>query len=139
MFERHEGISRILSIVCFFVIVSFGLAFSWYEVRGFYNIQGGVDLAGAAVDELTPKNSLVITGDSNDATLLYNTNRWGWTAGDVSIFPNTQKTIQDLQLKGASVYVTTKFDRNSQFGKYLLENYPILKETDQYVIFDLAQ
>lgn len=139
LFERHEGISKFLSAICFFVIIGFSLAFSWYDVRGFYNIQGGVDLAGVAVDELTPKNSLVITGDSNDATLLYNTNRWGWTAGHVSLFSNTEQTIKDLREKGATVYVTTKLDRSSQFGKYMLKNYPILKETDQYVIFDLIR
>ena len=139
LFENHEGINKFLAAACFLLIIGFSLAFSWYEVRGFYYIQGGVDLAGMAVDELTPKNALVITGDSNDATLLYNTNRLGWTAGHVSLFSNTQKTIQDLRLKGASVYVTTKLDRNSEFGKYMTENYWIFKETDQYIIFDISK
>jgi len=139
LFENHEGINKFLATICFFIIVSFSLAFSWYDVRGFYNIQGGVDLAGMAVDELTPKNSLVITGDSNDATLLYNTNRWGWTAGHVSLLSNTEPTIKDLRERGASVYVTTKLDRNSEFGEYMLENYPVLQETNQYIIFSLVE
>ncbi len=86
---------------------------------------------------MTPKNSLVITGDSNDVTLLYNTNRLGWTAGYASAYPNTSQTVEDLKRQGASVYVSTKFDRNSEFGKYMIENYSIIKESDQYVIFDL--
>ena len=113
-------------------------AFGWYEVRGFYNIQGGVDLAGMAVDELTPKSALVITGDSNDATLLYNTNRWGWTAGYASEYPNSKETIEKLINLGASVYIATKFDRNSEFGKYMIDNYSIIKESDQYILFKLT-
>lgn len=113
------------------------LAFSWYQVRDFYNIQGGVDLAGKAVDELTPKNALVLTGDSNDATLLYNTDRWGWTGGYASNFPNTTETVENLKGQGASVYVATKFDKNSEFGKYMMSSYPIIKETNQYIIFNL--
>ena len=114
------------------------LAFSWYQVRDFYNLQGGVDLAGQAIDELTPPEALVLTGDSNDATLLYNTNRWGWSGGYASPFPNEPATIEKAIALGASYYVTTKFERSSDFGRYLLTCYPILKETDQYIIFKLA-
>jgi len=97
-----------------------------------------VDLAGKAVDEMTPKNALVITGDSNDATLLYNTNRWGWTAGYASAYPNSKETIEKLIDKEASYYVATKFEKNSDFGKYMLENYKIVKATDQYIIIRLT-
>ena len=95
-------------------------------------------MAGKAVDELTPKDALVLTGDSNDATLLYNCNRWGWTGGYASYFPNTKETIEKIKKMGATVYVTTKFDENSDFGKYMLKNYEILKETDQFIIFNLT-
>lgn len=138
LFEKHEKVSRFMGILAFVVCTAFAFAFSWYEVRGFYNIQSGVDLAGAAVDELTPKNALVLTGDSNDATLLYNTNRWGWTGGYASSLPNSKETIEKIKDMGGSVYVTTKFDRNSDFGRYMTDNYRILKQTDQYIIFDLT-
>jgi len=111
------------------------LAFSWYQVRDFYNIQSGVDLAGRWIDENTPKDSLVLTGDSNDATLLYNCNRLGWTGGYASSFPNEPETIEKVRKMGASYYVTTKFDENSEFGKYMLKNYQVLKKTDQYIVF----
>jgi len=113
------------------------IGFSWFEVKGYYLIQGGVDLAGKAVDEMTPKNALVLTGDSNDATLLYNTNRHGWTGGYASYFPNDQTTIEKIIKMGGSVYVTTKFEEGSSFGQYMLKNYPVLKKTDQYIIFSL--
>ncbi|MBU2577769.1 glycosyltransferase family 39 protein, partial [Patescibacteria group bacterium] len=138
LFEKNSSFSRIVStgLVAFCTI--FMLAFSWFEVRGFYNVKGGVDLAGAAVDELLPENVLVLTGDSNDATLLYNTNRWGWTGGYASYYPNTKETIDKIREMGGSVYVSTQFDRNSDFGKYMLENYKIVKESDQYIIFELT-
>lgn len=129
----NKYVSRMLAVGCCLLAV----AFAWYDVRGFYNIQSGVDLAGEAVDKLTAKNSLVITGDSNDATLLYNTNRWGWSAGYASAYPNSKDTVENLKRQGASVYVSTKFDRNSDFGKYMLGNYSIIKESDQYVILGL--
>lgn len=136
LFEK-SAFGKVVSTVLLAASIAFMLAFSWYEVRGFYHIQGGVDLAGAAVDELTPKNALVLTGDSNDATLLYNTNRLGWTGGFASNFPNSKESIGKIKEMGGSVYVTTKFDRNSEFGKYMLENFKVIKETDQYIIFAL--
>lgn len=129
----NKYFSKLLAVGCCLLAV----AFAWYEVRGFYNIQSGVDLAGEAVDQLTPKIALVITGDSNDATLLYNTNRWGWTAGYASEYPNSKETIEKLISKGATAYTATKFDKNTDFGKYMLKNYAIVEETNQYIIFKL--
>ncbi len=137
LFDIPEKFSKVLSYLLFAVCCSLFAAFGWYEVRGFYNIQSGVDLAGEAVDKLMPQNALVITGDSNDATLLYNTNRWGWSAGYASPYPNTPETVKYLKGQGASVYVATKFDRNSEFGKYMLKNFQLIDETNQYVIFKL--
>jgi 4-amino-4-deoxy-L-arabinose transferase-like glycosyltransferase len=127
----NKAISYLLLAICFL----FMIGFSWFEVRGFYLIQGGVDLAGRAVDEMTSKNALVLTGDSNDATLLYNTNRYGWTGGYASYFPNDQASIKKVMKMGGTVYVTTKFEEKSEFGQYMLKNYPVIKKTDQYIIF----
>jgi len=33
--------------------------------------------------------------------------------------------------------VTTKFEEKSEFGQYMLKNYPVIKKTDQYIIFSL--
>lgn len=137
LFDIPEKLSRVLSLLFVVLCLLLMLAFGWYEVRGFYNIQGGVDLAGDATDKLTPSDALVITGDSNDATLLYNTNRWGWTAGYASPYPNSKDTIENLRSRGASYYVTTKFDKSSEFGKFMIQNYPIVKESDQFVLFKL--
>lgn len=129
--------NKILCCSLFVICCLFMLAFSWYQVRDFYNLQGGVDLAGRAVDELTPKDALVLTGDSNDVTLLYNGNRYGWTGGYASYFPNTPETIEKVRKMGATVYVTTKFEASSDFGRYMLENFKVLKLTNQYIVFSL--
>jgi len=137
LFESSKFFNRQLSTLHFAFCTIFMVAFSWYYVRDFYNIQSGVDLAGRWIDENTPKDSLVLTGDSNDATLLYNCNRWGWTGGYASSFPNEPETIEKIKKMGAAYYVSTKFDKNSEFGKYMLKNYQVLEETDQYIIFSL--
>lgn len=137
LFGEKKNFSKFFSYLLFIVCVGFMLAFSWFEIRGFYNIQGGVDVAGVAVDELAPRDALVLTGDSNDATLLYNTNRWGWTGGYASSLPNDQTTIEKVIKMGGSFYVTTKFEEDSAFGQYMLKNYPVIKRTDQYFLFSL--
>jgi len=137
LFEKNDKLNKTFCYLLFTICFIFMLAFSWYEVRGFYNIQSGVDLAGMAVDDLTPKDALVLTGDSNDATLLYNTNRHGWSGGYASNYPNEPEVINRVKQMGASYYVTTKFDRNSEFGQYMLTTYQVVKETDQFVLFSL--
>ena len=131
--------SRFVCCLLFVVCCLFMFAFSWYYVRDFYNIKGGVDLAGAAVSRLTPKDSLVIAGDGSDPTLLYNTSRKGWAIGYGSIWENTPSKILELKQKGARFYVTTKISelKGSDFGKFMYENFPVLEETDQFVIFEL--
>ena len=137
LFEKTPEFNRILAIGLLLLSVGFSLAFSWYQVRDFYNIQSGVDLAGKWIDENIPKDALILTGDSNDATLLYNCNRWGWTGGYASSYPNEPPVIEKVREMGASYYVATKFDKNSSFGQYMLKTYPLLTETNQYIVFQL--
>jgi len=131
--------SRILSAGLFFLCLLFGVAFSWYFVRDFYNLQGGVDLAGKAVDQLVPSGALVVAGDGADPTLLYNTNRTGWTIGFGSTLENTPAVLQKLIDEEADYYVTTKIDalQGSGFGDYLKHNFNVIKETDQFIIYSL--
>ena len=137
LFNADKTFSKGICYLVFGICSLFMVAFGWYQVRDFYNIQSGVDLAGAAVTKLTPKDALIITGDTNDSTLLYNTNRHGWTAGYASPYPNTSGVIEELTRQGASYYVTTKFDRGSDFSRYMLNNYQIISESDQYILFKL--
>lgn len=123
------------------VIVSIPLAFilGWFQTKDFYNPKSGVDLAGIAIDQLTPKDSLVIAGDGADVSLLYNTNRHGWTVGYASHYTDDVETVEGLRRKGATFYVTTKVNeiKNTAIFEHLINNYQIIDETNQYVIFDL--
>lgn len=131
--------SPLISRLSLFTCLVFFLGFSWYQVQGFYLIQGGVDIAGSAVDQLTPKNALVLTGDTNDVTLLYNCNRHGWTGGYASYYPNLPESIERLRQAGAEYYVTTKVGEinDSDFGQYLFDHYKVVSQSDQYILFDL--
>jgi hypothetical protein len=53
--------------------------------------------AGKVVDELTPKDSLVVAPYNGDTAFLYQTKRWGWPAIDDS--------IDHIIEKGADYYV----------------------------------
>jgi 4-amino-4-deoxy-L-arabinose transferase-like glycosyltransferase len=140
-----KGGANVTSYVASVAIVGFALlttvALGWYEVRGFYNIQSGVDLAGAYINENTPTDSLVITGIVADTTLLYNTNRHGWTIGYGTPYDGDPKSVELLREKGADYYVTTRvsdlFANNNLLGNYLKNNYYQEKLTDQYAVFDL--
>lgn len=138
LFESGKLFSKPICSLFIIFCSLFMVAFSWYQVRDFYNIQGGVDLVGKWIDENTPKDSLVLTGDSNDATLLYNCNRWGWTGGYASNYPNEPQVIENVRRMGASYYVSTKFDKNSEFGRYMMNNYLVVKESNQFIIFELT-
>lgn len=135
----RQSFSRVASLLLLGACLVFMIGFSWYQVRDFYLIQGGVDLAGRAVDQLTPREALILTGDSNDATLLYNCNRYGWTGGYASYFPNVSSSIDEVRKLGAEYYVTTKISElgNSEFGQFLRENFPVISQSDQYILFDI--
>ncbi len=139
----REYLSRPISALILVIMILITVAFGWYEVKGFYNIQGRVDLAGLAVDKLTPQNSLIITGDTADPTLLYNTRRHGWAAGYATKYPNQPAIIEELKKQGAEFYVTTKVeeltDKNDTFGQYMKQNFPIITQTGDYVLFDLRK
>ncbi len=132
---------KVVVVALMAVVSFFALAFSWYEVRGFYDLKSGVDLAGDFVNKNIPPDALVIAGDGADPTLLYNCGRRGWTVGFGSTLENTVETVRKLKGEGAEYYVTTTVGqiKNTAFEKYLRGNFSILKETDQFIVFELGR
>ena len=115
-----------LSLVGMLVVLS--LALGWFEVRGFFNINNpAIVEAGQKVDELTPKDALVIAPYQGDPTFLYQTNRHGWPIGN---------NIEDRIKHGASYYVTTSKDDEYNLLK---QTYPIIFENDLYSIINLSK
>jgi hypothetical protein len=112
------------SLVLSLLIMS--LAFGWYEVRGYFNINNpAIVEAGKKVDELTPKDALVIAPYQSDPAFLYQTNRHGWPIGG---------DIESKIKEGATFYVTTSKD--VEYSQ-LIKTYPVLFENDQFSIIDL--
>jgi len=115
--------SRIVLVTC--VVLAF--AFSWYQVRDYYNIQNSsIIIAGNAVDRLTPKDAKVVAPYEGDTTFLYFTKRRGW--------PSFSKPIEGLIHDGAThlVLVNPK-EQDYEIG----EKFRIVEAANEYIIFDL--
>lgn len=118
-------LGRIILLVCLFSMFYFG----WNQVKDYFNINNrAIISAGEAVDKLTPKDALILAPRMGDTTLLYYTNRKGW--------PHNQASIPKLIKLGADymVYIHPS-PQDMESGA----PYKILKQTDEYVIFDLKQ
>lgn len=114
------------SVSLAFVSVVFMLAFSWYEVKGLFNINNpAIVEAGKAVDALTEKDALIIAPYAGDTAFLYQTNRRGWPIGGA---------IEQKIAAGADYYVTTSLDEEAQ---ELINKYPVVKQTDGFSMIQL--
>jgi hypothetical protein len=108
-------------------LLAISLAFGWYEVRGFFNINHPeIVLAGNAVDQLLPREALVIAPYNGDPAFLYQTNRHGWPEG-------TQ--IEEKVKAGATHYVSVNYD---DVARYLEERCQTVLKTDQYLILNIS-
>ncbi|MEX2013222.1 MAG: glycosyltransferase family 39 protein [Candidatus Levyibacteriota bacterium] len=121
--------NKYISLAVFFICVVFMFAFSWFEVRDFYNIQHPEILkAGEAVDRLTPKDAKVIAPYGGDTTLLYHTNRKGWPVFD--------RDLPDFIDQGAKYMLFV----NPTEPELNFENYfATLSKGDKYIIYDLTK
>lgn len=116
--------SRSVTIFALLVSILFMLAFSWHEVRDFYNVNSSIVTAGMAVDKLTPKDAKVIAPNEGDTTLLYYTKRKGWAS--------FSKPIDGLKRDGADYLIL--FNPGAQGLK---GDYKVVEETKDYIIFNI--
>ena len=108
------------------VIWIFSNLFAWYFIKDLYNINNwAIVRAGTAVERLTSPDALVIAPYMGDTAFLFQTNRRGWPLG----FDIDEKIEQ-----GADFYVSTSKD--DEVGE-LRQQFPVVEETDDYIIFDL--
>jgi 4-amino-4-deoxy-L-arabinose transferase-like glycosyltransferase len=104
------------------------LAFGWFEVRGYYNINHPeIVIAGQAADRLLPKDAKVIAPYDNDPAFLYQTNRYGWPIGGDKI----PEWIKD----GAQYLVSVNYDDSTN---YWINKCKVVIKVPQYVIVDLT-
>jgi 4-amino-4-deoxy-L-arabinose transferase-like glycosyltransferase len=109
------------------ICLLFMLAFSWYHVRDFYNINNSVMIEAArAADRLLPKEAKVIAPLGGDTAFLYHTQRQGWPVGI---------EIEKMISLGAQYYVNFNFNPETD---WLEQAYCVLEKTPQWVIIDLT-
>lgn len=119
--------SRFLLIV---ILSGFTIAFSWFEVRGFFWInRPEIVEAGRTADRLLPPDAKVIASYNGDTTFLYQTGRQGWPLGF---------EIDDKIAKGATHYVTVSVSGDGETDD-LASRYKVLERNDRFAIIDLTQ
>jgi hypothetical protein len=121
-------ISRVSGLILSIVIFFGSIAFGWYEVKGYYQINHPEIIeAGLIADKLLPPEAKVIAPFFGDTAFLYYTNRPGWPLGY-----DVDKKIS----QGAAAYVSVNFDDETNL---LMKKYKVLEKTDKFVLIDLTK
>ncbi|PIS09170.1 hypothetical protein COT75_02835 [Candidatus Beckwithbacteria bacterium CG10_big_fil_rev_8_21_14_0_10_34_10] len=129
--KAKDGFSTLFNRGIAISLVLIMLAFGWYEVRGFFNInRWEIVEAGQAVDQLTPQESKIIAPYDWDPAFLYQTNRNGWP-----VLRNKDE-LQEYILRGATYYVSVDFNDQTNTLKNACS---VLKETEKFIIIDLQE
>ncbi len=124
----HVAVRKIVAIPLGLLVVALSLFFSWWEVRGFYQINNpAIVRAGQRLDQLAPADAKVIAPYSGDTAFLFQTNRQGWPIGGL---------IDQRIEQGADYYVSVAKDDETQ---ELMEKYPVVVDEDDFVIIQLNQ
>jgi hypothetical protein len=124
---KNLNISKFTSYIILTLTCVFSLAFSWYEIRGYFNINNpAIVEAGKFVDANTPSDALIIAPYMGDTAFLYQTNRRGWPIGG-----NIETRIE----QGADYYLTTSLDDEA---KSLMETYQVIESSDQFTLIQLT-
>lgn len=125
----HKWYHRVINVSLALSLCMMMLAFGWYEVRDYFNINRmEIVTAGQYVDQNLPKNAKVIAPYDFDPAFLYQTNRHGWTYG-------RDKIIQWMD-EGADYMVSVNFDDDTN---YWMERCKVVKKVPQFVVLDMKQ
>lgn len=123
----HTLLQRGINIFVAFVLVLTMLAFGWYEVRDYFNINHPeIVQAGQWVDTHLPKNATVIAPYDEDPAFLYQTNRIGWTFG--------RDKIPQFIKEGAQYLVSVNYDDDTN---YWMKKCTVVEKNPSFVVVDL--
>lgn len=128
--ERSKDIfNRYVSAIVILTCVLLMLAFTWYKIRDFYNLQHVAVLnAGTTADRLLPKDAKVVAPYGGDTTLLYYVNRMGWPVFD--------RPLTEFIKNGAGFMVfANPGDPELNFTKY----FRVVARGTDFIIFDLTK
>ena len=120
--------NKILTRSVLIVSIAVMIITGWNQIKGNYAINHPEIMeAGARVDEITPKDALIVASYNGDTAFLYQTNRFGWPAMDNS--------IDNIISEGADYYVSV--DLGSTDTKMIEARFEAIEKTDRYIIIDL--
>lgn len=118
-----------LGVILVSLITLAALYFSWHQVKDYFNINNhSIIIAGQAIDQLTPKNAKVIANYTGDTSFLYQTKRKGWAS--------FEKSLPDMVKMGADYLVLANPTKDDE---KISQDYKVVKETPDYILFNLHQ
>ncbi len=130
-----QATQYLLIIIC----VVFMLAFGWYQVRDYFNINHPeIVEAGREFDRVVHNNkATVIAPYGGDTAFLYQTGRAGW--------PIMEGSIDDMIKKGAHFFISVKADevtneavKEATDPKGSKKGFKIIEQTPYFVIIQLV-
>ena len=143
LWSKREGLNLYISKGLAIGAFLFMLAFGWYFVKDYYNINHPeIVAAGKKVDDLVPSHAKVIAPYDGDTAFLYQTNRQGW--------PIVEKNIDYLISRGADYYVSVKYDdltnsliadswpKGVEMPPKVIKKYKLIERNDKFVIVQLV-
>ena len=137
---RIAGVKRVVLMVLYIMLITSLPIISYHKITSRYNAKRmakdyPIYKVGKVVDEIIPKNDLVIGCLWGGPQILYYSNRRGWTMGTYGC---SVKSIEDLRRKGANYFVTTAQDEiDSSVLDYLKNKYETIRSTNEYLIVKL--
>lgn len=121
-------VSKIFNTFIAFSLILFMLAFGWYQAKDFFNVNNqSIVEAGTRVDQVLPKDSLVIAPYQGDPAFLYQTNRYGYPVVERSLELYLDEGIRYL------VSVDTKDEGIMNLEKHC----KVLEKADNYIIIEM--
>lgn len=120
---KKSKILLLLSLLVMFLV-------GWDRIKPFYQINHPELMeVGKIVDQILPKNAIIVAPYNGDTAFLYQMNRKGWPAVDDS--------IDNIIKKGATHYVS--LDSKSLDTINFSKRFATLQKTDKFIILDLQK
>ncbi|MFA4826848.1 MAG: phospholipid carrier-dependent glycosyltransferase [Candidatus Shapirobacteria bacterium] len=123
---------KLIALLVTFSVFAAALFYSWFQVQEYYKINNPVIMeAGKMVDQLIPKNSLVVAPYNGDTAFLYQTNRSGFPI-EIYDFPKFFSLYKNYPI----YYVSTTYNG---YTNELISKYPTIFRSDKFIILYLHE
>jgi len=154
---KQNYIIRPISVIILILVVSFVVfrySYAFYRIPA--NFRSVVE-AGREVDRVAEKDALIIASIENGPDLVYYSNRRGWPfminreavrneekrmGKDKGRIYDPVEYLEFLRSEGADYFASAsmaEFGAHKKFSGYMRENFQVLKEAQNYIIFDIRK